>query len=428
MTAVLEAAPRDGPPPCAAPAGDLRVYLSVVPAAQGARWDVGKWDVDRWDYAALTEVDASADVAALETFRGRTSVTGRYENGTAAVRLYNDHGWWSPFIKRESAGFANLEAGIPISVKWGTVPIYTGTAEELVETFVPSPHRAWVDARATDGFTQLAAVNLPEGAPVGAGETSGARIGRLADVAGWVAPRRLDAGKVTVQATTMAQPMLEEMFLTADSEGGQLYVDGDGTLVFEDRDRPLTDPRQTTPQVTFTDQPQSAAEVCYADLQMSSDRSAIVNWCSIARAGGTAQVASDGASIARYRQRTYTRHDLIHTADADSTVLAGRIVSRLAFASQRVEGLTVDLAAHPDARAAVCGLRLGDRVRVVRHHPSGALVVADLAAVGIGHAIQVEQETGAFAWQARVFTGPVLNLPELAVWDLAKWDADEWTQ
>lgn len=429
MTAVAERPDlRTGPPTCAAPAGDVRVHLWVVPVAAGARWDVGHWDVDRWDYASMVRVDASADVASIETFRGRTNPRGRFEAGTASVRLYNDHGWWSPFIDRPVAGYANLEAAIPVEVDWQAVAMFRGAAEELVETYEPSPHRAWVEARATDRFADLAAVDEPEGPAVGAGETTGARMGRLADAGGWTASRRFDAGRVTLQATTMANAVLEDMYLTVDSDGGELYVDADGTLVFEDRDHPLTDPRQTTVQAVFTDSPQDAAEVCYADLSMVSDRATIVNWVSLARAGGSAAVAKNGGSIARYRQRTYTRHDLIHQADSDSAVLAGRIVSRFAYAGQHIDGLTVDLGAHPEARAVVCGLRLGDRIRLVRHHPSGALIESDVAVGGTGHTIAVSQDRRAFGWTARIFTGPVLASPTIAVWDLAKWDRNTWTQ
>jgi hypothetical protein len=150
----------------------------------------------------------------------------------------------------------------------------------------------WVEVGADDALAFLPAANLPEQPSQGAGEHAGARLARILAAHGLeVLPTRFDVGVVALQATTLAQDALTLADLAADSDGGWLWVDGAGVLVFYQADHDAEDPRWTAPVLTFTDtDTDPAPAVCWATLELDDDADAIVNHVEIAAAGGTAVI------------------------------------------------------------------------------------------------------------------------------------------
>ena len=55
------------------------------------------------------------------------------------------------------------------------------------------------------------------------------------------------------QATSLGSDALSLLQLTADTEIGELYMDGTGSVVFRHRHAVLTDTRSITPQAVFGD-------------------------------------------------------------------------------------------------------------------------------------------------------------------------------
>ena len=117
------------------------------------------------------------------------------------------------------------------------------------------PRYAETTATATDGFKILAGITLPAQAATGAGEPSGNRISRILTAAGWYTDHRnIAAGDSELQATTFGDTALNLLQLTADTEIGELYIDGSGNVVYRHRQGILEDARSTTPQGVFGDQ------------------------------------------------------------------------------------------------------------------------------------------------------------------------------
>src|SRR5260370_42504631 len=83
--------------------------------------------------------------------------------------------------------------------------------------------------------------------------------------------------------------------LPADTEAGELYVDGAGRVVFRNRQAILTDSRSNTAQGAFGD---GGAELAYEDVDVAYDDASVANRVRIARVGGVQQTADDGASQA----------------------------------------------------------------------------------------------------------------------------------
>src|SRR5438552_2223482 len=111
--------------------------------------------------------------------------------------------------------------------------------------------------RGSDGFKALGMFQAAApSAAVGAGERSGARISRLADLGNWSAgDRDIDTGNVVLQATTLAQNLLQEMQIVELSELGFLYISEDGKLTFDNRHVLFESSRSNTVQQTFSDDP-----------------------------------------------------------------------------------------------------------------------------------------------------------------------------
>ena len=229
----------------------------------------------------------------------------------------------------------------------------------------------WVELGCDDPLSTLTLANLPEQTAQGAGETAGPRLERILTANGLSAiSTRFDAGLATLQATTLADDALSLADLTADSDGGWLWVDGDGVLVYYQGDRDSTDPRWLAPVLTIGDDDSIAGAVCWdASPMLADDRDSVINHAAISTTGGTMRTADDVASQHRYQVRTFQRFDLIHQADPWSQTLADKIVARMATGGTRPD--TVAVTAHNDAEAwTLLNLLWHDRVRVVMHATS----------------------------------------------------------
>lgn len=200
-------------------------------------------------------------------------------------------------------------------------PLYYGLADDWVTDY-QGPFWSTCTLTATDAFKVFAAAERTAVAAVGAGDNTGARIGRILDAYGWPSTdRSIATGDATLQATTLDGNMLAEMLLAQDSEQGSLYMDQQGWVTFKNRRAVLTASRSTTSQATFGDSPAgylASGEIPYADLQTTTPDQTLVNSVDATRVGGTLQHVEDSASVNRYLRKTHQREDLILQTDADA--------------------------------------------------------------------------------------------------------------
>lgn len=180
------------------------------------------------------------DVRSCNIVRGTASPSQRPSSGTASltlsVRDVTLSPWWVDPATGQRPNRANLplRVGVTHLVDETTQWLFTGWIDYLTET--DSVDELVLNVVASDGFKHLALLDQAEQAAQGAGEAAGARINRILDRAGWTAGRDLSPGSIALQATTLAQPALEEIYLTSDTEAGVVWVDTAGALRFGDRD------------------------------------------------------------------------------------------------------------------------------------------------------------------------------------------------
>jgi hypothetical protein len=187
-------------------------------------------------------------------------------------------------------------------------------------------------------------------------------------------PRRFDLGTAPLQATTLAKNALDEAGIVCDSELGVLYCTPDGTLVHRDHNALVSDPRFVDVQDVFGEQD---PELCYTEISLAFDTTTLRNLVSIANVGGTAVTVDDPVSRSLYGTHTYRRFDLIHQDPAQSTQIADRHLAFHAYATNRVETLTVTPHVFPAQLDRHLALQVLDRIEV-RRRADGFQVVAEL--------------------------------------------------
>lgn len=272
-----------------------------------------------------------------------------------------------------AGGVSLLDAGIPIwfrTIWHGVVyPVWRGYIDDVIVG--ADPVQPIVRLPCVDELETLGRAKLLEASPVGAGETTGARIGRVLDVTGRPASlRQLDTGQATCQATSFGDFALQLIQQAIDTELGFCYADPTGMIVFWDRWHTWTAPRSLTVQATFSgagtdiDLPPGPIEVS------TRDRSTVFNDAAVTRDGGTEQHGGDPTSQARYGIRTLpgSYGTLLQTDTA--AVAMAQWLGGIRFTTPAVKLDDLQIQAHTQAAswATLLGLRLLDRVRALLNY------------------------------------------------------------
>ncbi|MFC3986783.1 hypothetical protein [Streptosporangium jomthongense] len=343
----------------------------------GSTWT----DVSAWGKRGIT------------TRRGSSRIDSpiiRYEAGTATVVLNNTDRRFDPTNTAGpyvSGGRSQVTPMRPIRIRatWNstTYNVFRGFVDQWDVDWVADVYSE-VTVRATDGFKVLRNKKRPAVAAVGAGETTGARITRVLNSAGWSATDRVIAtGNSTVQATTLEGDALSELQAVADSEIGELYIDGAGRVVFRNRQAVLTDTRSNTVQTTFGATPGVAAP-CVA--RINTDDATLYNEVRAQRTGGVEQLLGDSASQDEFLTRTFQASEL--QLQDDTTV--GNYASWILYVSKdpevRFDEIEIHAHADPTLFPQVLAREIGDRIRIVRRPPGGGTAITrDVFIRGIAH-------------------------------------------
>lgn len=177
-------------------------------------------------------VDATCQWQGLATEAGGPDAHGNMPAARLVCQLDNASGVWSRYnVDGSPAGQGPgyellLWATDGVTAWWlfaGTIARWDVRADDTVEI------------EAFDAFSDLAQPVGPY-TPGVAGQTAGPRLDAILTAAGETALRhRFATGLATLTAQVSNRSPLEESELVAGSDGGRLYVDADGTVVYVDR-------------------------------------------------------------------------------------------------------------------------------------------------------------------------------------------------
>ncbi|MEU0940096.1 hypothetical protein [Embleya sp. NPDC005971] len=209
-------------------------------------------------------------------------------------------------------------------------------------------------------------------------EYSGPRFLRILGLAGYTGGTAYRAAAARMGALQGAGgDAVSALQAVADSESGQVWCDGGGTMRLDGREWRFMRP---TPLYTFGENA-AAGEIPYnGDLTADFDPSHIYNQVTVTNvgAGGSANStsvsASDTASQVAYLPRSLNRAMNLST-DASAAGAAAWLVAAYKDPHPRVSTITVDASANPSVLPTLLGAQFGHRVRVRRRPPAPAAAI-----------------------------------------------------
>ena len=358
------------------------------------------------DSTAVT-VDVSSLVDSVRTNRGRTALSDVFQTGTMSLRIIDQTGAFNPM--NPSSPYYNLLTPmrkVTITATYGTTtyPIFAGYITSY-DTTTPKDvgEVVYTTIQAVDGFRLFQNAQITSVASTSAGQTTGTRIGKILDAVGWPSGMRdIDSGLTTVQSDPATlRTSLGAMQTVTSTEYGSLYMDGFGNLVFQDR--ALTSSSVAGTPVDFND---NGTGISYNNALWKLDDTLVFNKASITRTGGTAQVASNQASIDKYFLHSYQEQNLLMETDAEALNNAQAFVASRQETSIRCDAVTLDLyTANYDAGiTAALALDFFDPITVTTTQPGSSTLTKTLQVFGVSHDIKPS------AWKTTLTTlEPILD-------------------
>ena len=361
-------------------------------------------------------VDVSNVVDSIETKRGRNPQADRFQTGTLTLRIVDQNGDFNP--QNPSSTFFGLldpmrKVAISATYSGVTYPIFSGFITSYNTT---TPKNAldvvYTTITAVDAFrlAQNAQISTVTGAS--AGDLSGTRINQILDQIGWPSSMRdVDAGLTTLQADPgTARTSLAAMETVTLSEYGALYVDASGSFVFQDRT--VTASSVSGTPTVFND---NGTNIGYFDAIWRLDDTLIYNQASITRTGGTAQVATNAASVAKYFAHSYNQQNLLMQTDAVALDYARAYVASRAETSIRCDAITLDLYTDNYNAGIIAALSLDffDPVTITTNQPGSSTLTKTLQVFGVAMSITPNSWKTTLTTLEPIIDGFILNYSEL---------------
>jgi len=333
-------------------------------------------------------VDVSNQINRIETSRGRTALSDQFQTGSLTLRLTDQNGDFNPQnLSGPYAGLLTPMKKVQITATYNNVtyPIFSGFITSYVTTYPDSSgfdDVAITTIQAVDAFrlAQLAQISTVTGAT--AGDLSGTRINQILDEIDWPASQRnIDAGLTTLQADPGTnRTALQALQIVTESEYGAIYVDADNNFVFQDR--AVTVGSIAGTPTLFAD---DGTGIDYFDAAWILNDVLIFNKATITRVGGTAQVATNQASIDKYFLHSYFLDNLLMQTDAVALDYARAYVASRAETSIRCDAIVLDLYTPNYDTGVVAALDLDffDPITVLTTQPGGSTLEKTLQIFGV---------------------------------------------
>lgn len=315
------------------PAGVNQLYISIRGGALGT--PSNGWGVQFTEafiqvvptaQPVYTWRDITCDSQSFTVRHGRERFTQRYDVGSLSLVVLNADGEYTyrqphPFGLRPGR-FIRIKAAYQ-SVEY---PIFYGVLDSLTDGY-GLDGRVICTMVAYDVQSTLSTSTTPSIFDFNYQAKSGARVTALLDVIGYL-PRAIDVGQWQTQAiVSNGRTIRDEMGVTADSEGGSVYAERDGRIIYKDRSWVTTDPNLKNVTANLFARPDmgddettlvdpipelpNAPIICVNQLQPAWALDRIINFVELANAGGTAQTFEDEASQLSYGIHTYQRLDYV---------------------------------------------------------------------------------------------------------------------
>jgi len=401
-----------------APVVNAIINFSTGPSfAQAMIIDQGILGTNVLADSAAVIVDVSDRINRIETNRGRTALSDQFQTGTMTLRIVDQNGDFNP--QNSSSPYYTLltpmkKVQITATYNNVTYPVFSGFITSYVTTYPDesSVDLAMTTIQAVDAFrlAQLAQISTVTGAS--AGDLSGTRINEILDEIDWPQSMRdIDAGLTTLQADPGTnRTALQALTTATESEYGAIYVDGYGSFVFQDR--AVTVGSIAGTPTLFAD---DGTGIDYFDASWILNDVLVFNKATITRVGGTAQVATNQASIDKYFLHSYFLNNLLMESDSVALDYAQAYVASRAETSIRCDAIVLDLYTPNYDTGVVAALDLDffDPITVLTTQPGGSTIEKTLQIFGVRMNITPNSWKTTFTTLEPVIDGFILGYSEL---------------
>ena len=363
------------------------------------------------DTAAVI-VDVSDQVNLVQTRRGRNALSDEFQTGNLTLRIIDQNGDFNP-TNPASPYYTFLtpmkKVQITATYSGVTYPIFSG----FITSYVNSQPKdatevAYTTITAVDAqrLAQNAQISTVTGAA--AGNLAGTRINQILDQISWPASMRdIDAGLTTMQADPGTnRTSLAALQTVANSEYGAVYVDASGSFVFQDRS--VTAGSVGGTPTLFAD---DGTGIQYANAVWKLDDTLIFNKSTVTRSGGTAQVATNQASIDKYFLHSYFLDGLLMQTDAVALDYAQAYTASRAETSIRCDAIELDLYTSNYNTGIIASLSLDffDPITVITTQPGGSTLNKTLQIFGVAFNITPNSWKTTFTTLEPVIDAFILN-------------------
>jgi hypothetical protein len=395
------------------------INFSTGPSfAQAMILDQGIFGTNVFADSAAVIVDVSDRIDYIKTRRGRDAVSDEFQSGQLTLRIIDQNGDFNP--QNISGPYYNLlspmrKVQITATYSGVTYPIFSGFITSYLNTQPQeSTDIAYTTIQAIDAFrlAQLAQISDVTGAS--AGDLSGTRINQILDEIEWPdSMRDIDAGLTTMQDDPGTfRTSLTAMQTVATSEYGALYVDATGSFVFQDRQ--LTTSSVSATPTLFND---DGTGIYYVDANWVLNDTLVYNKATVTRTGGTAQVATNAASIEKYFLHSYNEQDLLMQTDAVALDYARAYCASRQETSIRCDAITLDLytPSYNDGIIAALDLDFFDPITVTTTQPGGSTLSKTLQIFGVQNVITPNSFKTTFTTLEPIIDGFIIDYSRLDV-------------
>lgn len=332
-------------------------------------------------------VDVSDQCVKANMRAGYNLLQDQFQASEATFRLVDPNGDWNPTNTASPYyGYLTPLRKIRFSATYGGSGyfLFSGYITSYNYSYPKDQEIGYVDLVCVDAFRLLNLAGITTVAGATAEQDTGTRITKILDEVSFpTSLRSIETGLTTVQADPATLRTALAAIKNAEfSEQGAFYFDGSGTATFKNR-QSVQEAAGATPTVFAND----GSGISYFNLLPVFDDKLIINEANITRIGGTAQSATNAASIAKYFPHSVNYDNLIVQTDAEALNIAKTYVATRAETTLRVDAITLDLTT-PDYAAGILAALDFDyfsNVRVKNVGQDGSTIDKTLQVVGIAH-------------------------------------------
>jgi hypothetical protein len=348
-----------------------------------------------------TYTDVSAYVLKIDIRRGRQQALSEIGTGLATVVFDNQDRRFDP-TNTSSPYSPNVVPNKPIRISATydstTYRLFEGFIEQFPQQFVASGNQSITTVTALDAF---ALFKLARHTDNESQELSSVRVTNILDEIGWSSSKRdIATGVLNVQAITDDNDALTALRLTANSEGGEIFMAKDGDVKFNNRRTQLT---TQTVKGTFG---LGGGEIPYNDVALNFDNILLRNDWRITRVSGSEQTAQNSTSITKYGSRVVKRTGQLQTSDSDALSVANQLLAKFGDVGERVDSMVFSPKANTAIWTHALGAELFERYLAKIPLPNGDTLTTTVNIQRIAHKIDAKNKT----WTWTINTSPATEL------------------